>query len=1217
MATLTTESGSSVVRGPHFAQTDHAETLRKMTCVKRDGRQVAFDPDRITAALRKCFGSACSLPQDEQDALVEKIAKRVARQVVARKEASVGVETVQQLVIGQLWAEGLEVEAKHYQDYREERRKARYNRAASEAVAGRVKSDRSHFKTDLQYFQFMDKFSRWLPDQKRRETWEEAVFKRVLPFLFNRPKVKGKLTTEEMEFLGEYLYELKAGPAMRVVQMAGPALERCNMGVYNCTYMPIADVRSFGELLYILMQGSGAGFSVEYDYVGDLPRVKKQTGQEKATIVVEDSTESWCDALVQVITLLFEGRDFVLDTGRVRKKGARLKTKGGKASGPEPLHELVDFVRGIFLARQGRRLSDIDVHDICCMIGNIVQVGGVRRAALISLSDLNSRSMRDAKSGAWWDGSKHRSMANNSAVYLERPTPEVFLDEWQALVQSKSGERGICNRQALEKSVPARRQKRSDFGFNPCVTEDTAVAVADGRGRVTFKELIADGKDVPVYCLDDELQLTVRMMRRPRVTGVQSPVLRVTFDNGESARVTPNHRFRLRNGAYREARDLRPGDSLRVMTKYTPQAEAAGDSRGDRYVSIQCGQREPHYEHVMVASFAAGRTPGDGEHVHHKDENRFNNLATNLEIRQAACHLSDHAVGENNANVIDVTNDRLIEFGRNLTRSLGRRFSVKEWQAFAGAEGLPQSFSRYRAGTLGSVTSFSKRCAGLEGVDEHNGVDPRIIRTYRQMIDAGLDADIVDGQVVVRKECEKCGCEFVVSRKRREQGYCSSRCSSAVAARATQTPAAKRAQTETFARRKQERQEQQMNVFITLQDTLNREPEKAEWVQACKAAGVSHEISRPSSPFVSWADLKEAVLVRNHKVVSVVADGFADVCNGTVDEHHNYFIGGWDEGVTEGGRSREGWINNANCGEIILRPYGVCNLSIAVARPDDTEETLTQKAIAAAYFGTIQATCTDFNYVRPEWKKNAEEESMLGVDITGHADCPLLFASNPDRDAMLVRIRQRVNEVNAELAARFGIARSAADTCVKPSGDSAIFFDCGSGISARFADCQWRYVRASKESSIAKFLIDQGVPYANAPERPNELYVFGFLKEAPKNSIKRDDQTAIEQLENWLRWKKNWAEHSVSATIYVQEWEWVAVGAWVYEHFDDITGLSFLPKDNGTYQYAPNVELTREEFDAAAATFPSIAWEKLSLYEDDDETGARTSMACFGGSCDA
>lgn len=769
MATLAPES-SVDVRGPHFNRKGVLPTLE--SCVKRDGRQVPFDQTRIEVALRKCFTSSCVLPQVEQDALIERIVGRVVRQLAAKKATGVSVESVQDAVIANLWGEGLADEATHYSNYREERRKARYNKPVSEAVAARVRSDRGHFKTDLQYFQFMDKFSRWLPDQKRRETWEEAVFQRVLPFLFNRPKVKGKLTTAEMEFLGQYMYELKAGPAMRVVQMAGPALERCNVGVYNCAYSPISDVRSFGELLYVLMQGTGMGFSVEYDYVGDLPRVKKQTGQEKVIVVVHDTTESWCDALVEGITLLFEGRDFVLDTSRVRKKGARLKTKGGKASGPEPLVELMDFIRVIFLARQGRRLSDIDVHDICCMIGNIVQVGGVRRAALISLSDLNSRSMRDAKSGAWWEQSKHRSMSNNSAVYMERPTPEVFLDEWQALVRSKSGERGICNRAALERQCPERRKKSFKWGFNPC-------------------------------------------------------------------------------------------------------------------------------------------------------------------------------------------------------------------------------------------------------------------------------------------------------------------------------------------------------------------------------------------------------------------------------------------------------------GEIQLRERQFCNLSIAVARPDDTEETLTRKVIAAAYFGSIQATCTDFGYLRAEWKQNCEEEALLGVDITGHADCPLLFASNPDRDAMLVRMREKVNALNAELAGRFGINKSAADTCVKPSGDSAIFFDCGSGISARFAECQWRYVRASKESSIAKFLIDQGVPYANAPERPNELYVFGFLKEAPKNSVKRDDQTALEQLENWIRWKKNWAEHSVSATIYVQEWEWVAVGAWVYEHFDDITGLSFLPKDNGTYQYAPNVELTREEFDKQSETSPSIAWEKLSLYEDDDETGARTAIACYGGSCDA
>lgn len=765
MTRLASESGST-----HGLQFGTGLPVLK-ECIKRDGRRVPFDADRIVAALRKCFASVCTLPQAEQDSLIDKITARVVRQLAYKKMDAVGVEAVQDAVITNLWGEGLSEEATHYSNYREERRKARYNRPVSDAAAARVRSDRKHFSSDLQYFQFMDKFSRWLPAEKRRETWEEAVFKRVLPFLFNRPKVKDKLTVEEKEFLGKYMYELKAGPAMRVVQMAGPALERCNFGVFNCSYLPITDVQSFGELLYILMQGTGAGFSVEYDYVGDLPRVKKQTGQEKVTLVVQDTTESWCDTLVEAIGLLLDGRDFAADTSLVRKKGARLKTKGGRASGPEPLIELLDFVRRTILNRQGRRLSDLDVHDICCMIGNIVQVGGVRRAALISLSDLNSRDMRDAKSGTWWEKSSHRSMANNSAVYQERPSPEVFLEEWQALVRSKSGERGICNRAALERSVPERRVRRSDFGFNPC-------------------------------------------------------------------------------------------------------------------------------------------------------------------------------------------------------------------------------------------------------------------------------------------------------------------------------------------------------------------------------------------------------------------------------------------------------------GEIILRPYGVCNLSIAVARPDDTEETLTQKVVAAAYFGSIQATCTDFKYVRDEWKKNAEEEALLGVDITGHADCPLLFASNPDRDAMLERMRLRVNEVNAELAARFGINRSAADTCVKPSGDSAIFFDCGSGISARFAECQWRYVRASKESSMSKFLIDQGVPYADAPERPNELNVFGFLKEAPAGSIKRNDQTAIEQLENWLRWKKRWAEHSVSATIYVEEWEWVAVGAWVYEHFDDITGLSFLPKDNGVYKYAPNVELTREQYEAESARFPEIEWEKLSLYEDDDETGARTTMACVGGSCD-
>lgn len=1087
-------------------------------CIKRDGRRVPFDPDRIVAALRKCFASACTLPQGEQDALVEKITARVVRQLSYKRIESVGVEAVQDAVIGNLWGEGLSEEATHYSNYREERRKARYNRPVSDVAAARVRSDRKHFTSDLQYFQFMDKFSRWLPAEKRRETWEEAVFQRVLPFLFNRPKVKDKLTTEEREFLGKYMYELKAGPAMRVVQMAGPALERCNFGVFNCSYLPITDVQSFGELLYILMQGTGAGFSVEYDYIGDLPRVKKQTGEEKVVIVVEDTTESWCDALVRVIELLLSGRDFTVDTSRVRKKGARLKTKGGRASGPEPLIELLDFVRRTILHRQGRRLSDLDVHDICCMIGNIVQVGGVRRAALISLSDLNSREMRDAKSGTWWDKSSHRSMANNSAVYYERPTPEVFLEEWRALVGSKSGERGICNRAALERSVPERRQKRSDFGFNPCFAADTLITTRE-YGAVPIVDLV--GKTATVFD-----GLSWREIDNFRVTGHNQPMLKITLQDGSTLRVTDYHTMVLAGGNRIEAHELVVGDWLSVAEVGTYD----GPNR-------------------LTGAYLKGFLLGDGTLI---DANR-----PRLHLYQPKYGCKDRLlasavevpVGEIRTGAIEALGwgpagaDNRV----NLTGLSVRQADLRAW------------CSDYKLRLPKDVFALDRqsKCELLAGlfdadgcvVDSENGFSYQLSSIRREFLQ---DVQVLLKSLGVQS---KIGVMHPARRKEMPGGV----------------------------------YDCQASYRLT--------------VGQAGAIALARQVTFSRLPSFADRSTKYNVKPRWHQVASVEPDGVDPIvycC--TVPDTHTIATA---IGVVTG-----------QCGEIILRPYGVCNLSIAVARPDDTEETLTQKVVAAAYFGSIQATCTDFKYVRDEWRKNAEEEALLGVDITGHADCPLLFASNPDRDAMLERMRRKVNEVNADLAARFGINRSAADTCVKPSGDSAIFFDCGSGISARFAECQWRYVRASKESSMAKFLIDQGVPYADAPERPNELHVFGFLKEAPAGSVKRNDQTAIEQLENWLRWKRNWAEHSVSATIYVEEWEWLAVGAWVYEHFDEITGLSFLPKDNGVYKYAPNVELTREEYDAESARFPGIEWEKLSLYEDDDETGARTTMACVGGPCD-
>lgn len=740
------------------------------TCRKRDTKVVPFEVGKIRRVVDRCFQSI-GMAEADRPETVERITRATVFALASQAEdhtVAADVEDVQRTVIQQLWAACLFDAAEHYQNYREDRRRARMFRPISPAHARMVEQDQRHFPTDLQYYQFIGKFSRWREDDKRRETWQETVHERVIPW-FKSLAVAKHLTADEWTMLTKAMYNLEAGPAMRVVQMAGPALNRCHVGVYNCAYHPITDLFGFCELLYILMQGSGNAFSVEYDYVAELPRIKKQTGEAPKPHVVPDSTEGWCDALKVGLETWFNGGDVAFDYTHIRPAGTRLKTKGGRASGPEPLMQLMTFARSLVLAKQGRFLSDLDVHDLCCMIGKIVQVGGVRRASCLSLSDLDSTLMRHAKSGNWYDSHKHRSMANNSAAYDEKPTVDVFMEEWLALVRSGSGERGIFNRAACNAHLPSRR-KPARFGTNPCA-------------------------------------------------------------------------------------------------------------------------------------------------------------------------------------------------------------------------------------------------------------------------------------------------------------------------------------------------------------------------------------------------------------------------------------------------------------EIILRPFEFCNLSIAVARPDDTEASLLHKVEVATYFGMLQTTCTNFRYIREDWKRNVEEERLLGVDITGHADCPLLRYGAPGRRELLAKLKAKVDETATKLSQRFGINRPAADTCVKPSGDSAVFFDCGSGISARYAKYQLRNCRESVHSPVARFLCDEGVPHAPAPEDPS-LLVFSFPKQSPEGATLRNDLTAIQQLENWLDWKQGWADHSVSATIYVEPHEWLAVGAWVYDHFDHITGLSFMPKDNGIYRLAPNEELTKEQFDAAVSAFPSLNWAKLCQYEHEDSTESAQTPACTGGVCE-
>jgi ribonucleoside-diphosphate reductase alpha chain len=330
---------------------------------------------------------------------------------------------------------------------------------------------------DYQRFIHASRYARWRDDIGRRETWEETVqrlieyYRNICDDIYQTPKgyISGQFEREFAE-LEAAIVNMEVMPSMRAMMTAGPALDRCNVGAYNCAYLPVDSPRSFDEAMYILMCGTGVGFSVEEKYVSQLPRISEYFDYTDTTIVVADSKEGWAKSLRELITLLIAGQVPKWDTSNVRPAGSRLVTFGGRASGPEPLERLFEFCVSVFKRAAGRRLTSLECHDLMCMVADVVVVGGVRRSAMISLSDLGSEAMATAKSGSWWEGHVHRQLANNSAVYNGKPEIGEFLKEWKALYDSKSGERGIFNRDASKRIVEklGKRDPNFDFGTNPC-----------------------------------------------------------------------------------------------------------------------------------------------------------------------------------------------------------------------------------------------------------------------------------------------------------------------------------------------------------------------------------------------------------------------------------------------------------------------------------------------------------------------------------------------------------------------------------------------------------------------------------------------------------------------------------------------------------------------------------------------------------------------------
>ena len=624
----------------------------------------------------------------------------------------------------------------------------------------------NYLPTDYQAFIHTSRYAKYF-DGKGREAWPETVDRYI------ENVIGDKVDSDTKDEIMFAILNLEIMPSMRAMMTAGIALDRDNTAGYNCSYLPVDDPKSFDEAMFILLCGTGVGFSVERQFVSKLPEIPKLF-ESDTTIVVKDSKEGWAKAFRQLLVLLWAGEIPLWDVSRVRPAGARLKTFGGRASGPAPLVDLFNFAVKMFREAEGRKLSSIECHDLMCKIGEIVVVGGVRRSAMISLSNLSDDRMRHAKSGNWWDNEPQRALANNSVAYTEKPDSLSFMREWMALVESGSGERGIFNREASKRQAAKNGRRNSDFDF---------------------------------------------------------------------------------------------------------------------------------------------------------------------------------------------------------------------------------------------------------------GTNP--------------------------------------------------------------------------------------------------------------------------------------------------------------------------------------------CSEIILRPYQFCNLTEVVVRATDMVDDLARKVKLATILGTIQSTYTKFPYLRKIWTTNTEEERLLGVSLTGIMDNPVMTTKNKGLDKTLENLRNVAVVTNAEWADRLGIPQSAAITCVKPSGTVSQLVDSASGIHARHSPYYVRTVRGDNKDPLTTFMKDQGIPSEPDVFKPDQTTVFSFPVKAPNKAVVTSDLSAVDQLKMWLMYQRHWSEHKPSVTINVKKDEWFEVGTFVYEHFDEMSGVSFLPYNEHTYQQAPYQEIDKEEYKNILVTMPkTIDWSRLSEYEKEDTTTSSQAMACTGDVCE-
>ncbi|NJO06170.1 MAG: hypothetical protein HC876_11980 [Chloroflexaceae bacterium] len=931
--TLLPQGDSNGISGGEYIDIDRAGLSMPETIVKRDGRIVPFDIERIENAMARCFGSLGREPRTPIYELARRTANIIAAQSGGTRPTVEGVQDIVEMV---LQAAGEFEAAKHYILYRAEHARKREERPVPASVRQAFDASDEFFPTPLQKFQFFDKYSRFNYELGRRETWIETV-DRSMDFLY---ELSGAcLPAETYQRLRRSILAMQAMPSMRLLAMAGSAARRNHVTIYNCSYQPVESIDSFVEALIISMCGCGVGYSVERKYVENFSRIKRQTGAAPALFAVEDSAEGWAAALRFGLELWFEGGDVRFDLSQIRPAGAALRTKGGRASGPEPLRIMLEFVRSRILARQGSFLRPLDAHDMMCAVGNAAVSGGVRRTAMLALFDYDDDEMRLCKNGDFERDNSQRWNANNSAVWVDdNLTQPEFVRRFLEMVDSGRGEPGIFSRSAAIRMRPERRQA-AEFGTNPCVTGETWIMTDQGPRQV--RDLIGAQHTTIV---DGQTYATTEQGFWE--TGVK-PVLRLTTHEGYTLRLTANHKVlavpygsqKTEKTEWVEAGSLKPGDKIKLHNHRELTWQGDGSFADGWLLGLLIGDGTFDYQSAQLTFWGESRGELAAQAV-------------------KAIHHALHAQP-------DTTGYEQAEPNRTIVQS-------------ATLRDLAADYGIYRS--MQTVTPFIEQASSalyqgfLRGLFDINGA---VVGTQAKGVSVRLAQSDLAMLQAVQRMLLRLGIASTISTHQRPTGM--------------RLLPDGRADHE----------------LVIADDNLYLFKEIVDF-------SVSHNKERLDQHLSGYQR-------RLHRerffatIERIVPDGEAMVYDCSVPDINAFDANG---------------LYVHNCGEIVLRPWQFCNLTAAVARHEDTFETLRDKVEAATILGTIQAMATHFPGLRPMWQQNCAEERLLGVDITGQMDSPM--AQDADVKA---KLREFAVEVNREYAALLGINQSAAVTCVKPSGN--------------------------------------------------------------------------------------------------------------------------------------------------------------------------------------